>query len=317
MDYCLKQYPDWVNASRSALAQAPDGPGSFVEPTVKSRREAFDFGSLGIWNKAKEAAQAAVNAATENATKGYLMQQLAEYTYHLNESEAQELLLSAIQLNRRVTRPLAGATYSKLTNIIVEQGAAAVNLMSRFGSGNELLIWVNGVLEDLVWSEDQSEQFERAIQDLGSLLGFGSQRPEADTGKGPDNLWAVGELKYLVIECKSGSQSQVIGKTDCDQLTGSITWFKNTYDATCTPTPIMIHPSDSFDKYSSISPGTRVIDSEKLDALKAEVHKYAAGVSQGTIRTDAGAVSKLLKTHALYGNIFAQQYAKTAKVKKA
>ncbi|HEX4006477.1 MAG TPA: helicase C-terminal domain-containing protein [Acidobacteriaceae bacterium] len=316
MNYCLTQDKDWVNASRAELAQAPDGPPSFVNPTVRDLRKAFDFGLVGLWGKAKEAAQAAVNKASEDATKGYLMQQLAEYTYHVSQPEAQEILLSAIQLNPRITRPLGGVTYSKLATAVVDQGTQAVSFMSRFKTSNELMIWINGLLEDLIWSEDESQSFERAIQNLGLFLGFGSQMPEADTGKGPDNLWALGELKYLVIECKSGSQSPVIGKKDCDQLTGSMTWFAGTYDATCSAIPLMIHPSSMFDKYSSVSPGARVMDTEKLGEMKAEIRKYAVAVSHGTVRTDVVSISKLIKTHDFNGGMFAHVYAKSAKIGK-
>jgi hypothetical protein len=59
----------------------------------------------------------------------------------------------------------------------------------------------------------------------GAFLGFGSHRPEREIGKGPDNLWAVGGLNYLVIECKSGVTAAQISKTDCNQLIGSVSWF--------------------------------------------------------------------------------------------
>ena len=311
MDYCLTRNTDWVNASRSALAEAPDGPESCVDPWVTHVRKAFDFGSLGLWPKAREAMQAAVNSALDPLTKGYFLQQLAEYVFHSNPSEAQEILLSAIQLNPRVTRPIAGISYARLSPPVLDQAVAAVAYMKRFESGNEMLIWISGVIEDLVWSdEEESELFEKAVKDLGDFLGFGSQRPESETGSGPDNLWSVGELRYLVIECKSGSKSPIVGKRDWNQLNGSALWFQKHYDKTCDFTPIMIHPSNRYDKQASLAENTRVIESEKLTELKNQLRKYAAAASEPANRQNPSGIAKLLKTHALNGGSFAYMNSK-------
>jgi hypothetical protein len=48
-------------------------------------------------------------------------------------------------------------------------------------------------------------RFEQAMLDLGGHLGLGAQRPELETGDGPDALWMVADASFLVIECKSGA----------------------------------------------------------------------------------------------------------------
>ena len=128
-------------------------------------------------------------------------------------------------LNNHVAKPIAGIKYAKLTRRGDTQAAAAVEYMREFKSENELLLAVNAMIDDLAWDENRTKEFEAAISDLGRLLGLDSQRPEQKYKSGPDNLWSIGDLSYIVIECKSGAKSPTISKSDCDQLGGSVKWF--------------------------------------------------------------------------------------------
>ena len=77
-------------------------------------------------------------------------------------------------------RPLHGITYRKLGVPKDSQAVAAVAFMKRFLEKNDLILWVNALVEALSWGEENSERFERAMRDLGLFLGFGSQMPEDD-----------------------------------------------------------------------------------------------------------------------------------------
>ncbi|MGC7272855.1 hypothetical protein RA983_21205, partial [Mycobacteroides abscessus subsp. abscessus] len=79
-------------------------------------------------------------------------------------------------------------------------------------------------------SQTAVEAFEQAFCNLGEHLGFAAQRPERDIGSGPDVLWALGDLRYWVIEAKSGATAGYIGKVYANQLTGSTLWFHRHYD---------------------------------------------------------------------------------------
>ena len=91
-------------------------------------------------------------------------------------------------------------------------------------------------------------------------------------GKGPDNLWALGGLKYLIIECKSGATSAPkISKKDTNQLNGSITWFRQTYDESSSYIPIIVHPKTQFQPAASPDQSIRIIHEPGLKALKEAV----------------------------------------------
>lgn len=280
LDLCLEQDDQWVQAGRNAVVNAPSGSDAHVDDTIVLLREAFDAARIGRYDISAEKAQEAVAAATDALTEGFLKQQLASYVNFIDPAKAQELQMSALASNYRLLKPLAGATYKKVSAPASGQAAASVAFMQRFLEGNDLVIWANGMLDELRWGEEQSHRFEAAVRDLGQLLGFASQRPEQEVGRGPDNLWALGDLKYLVIECKSGAtEAARISKKDTNQLNGSIVWFKKEYDASCTCTPIIVHPKAQFENASSPDPDIRIINGQGLDCLKAAVRGFITSIT--------------------------------------
>lgn len=308
---CLEQDDNWVQAGRNAVVNAPQILGSNLDSNQVKLREAFDSVKVGRNDRAIAYAQEAVNTAEENKVKGYLKQKLAEYTNFVNQNEAQELQLSALSLNSRLLKPLKGASYKKLNAPVSSQSLTALVFMQKFLEGNDLLIWINGLLDDLDWGEEGAKRFEAAMRDLGAFLGFHSQRPEEDTGRGPDNLWALGELNYLVIECKSGAVvAPKISKGDTNQLNGSINWFYEKYDETCKMTPIMVHPKSVFDHSASPNKSIRIIDHQYLGKLRDAIQSYAVSLSSsGGFKTETE-IEKQLKHHGLSGKLIVEKFTK-------
>ncbi len=152
----------------------------------------------------------------------------------------------------------------------------------RFVNTNALVLFVNALAADLTWDEDRTDRFEASMRDLGRLLGFGSQRPDNEyKDGGPDNLWAIGGLNFLVVECKSGVKcdGRMIAKDHCNQLLGAHSWFKRSYDNTCKSIPILIHPNSRFQHEASPSADMRIIDDEKLGKLRDGIRAYGASVA--------------------------------------
>ncbi|MBV2183806.1 MAG: hypothetical protein KUL88_04590 [Rhizobium sp.] len=295
LDLCLEQEDNWVQAGRNAVVNATPIEGGHLDGHLVKMREAFDAVRINRYDLAVARAQEAVNAATDPQEKGYLKQQLAEITNFIDAAKAQELQLSALSLNPRLLKPIAGATYAKLSAPPSGQSVAAVAYMGKFLEGNDLVIWVNGLLDDLDWGEEGSKRFEAAMKDLGSFLGFGSQRPEDEVGRGPDNLWALGGLKYLVIECKSGAvQADRISKGDTNQLNGSMVWFGEKYDKSCSATPIMVHPKTIFEHAASPHGDIRIMNGAGLKKLREAVRAYSISLATSGGFKDQAEVAKQL-----------------------
>jgi len=300
LDLCIEQDDEWVQAGRNAVVNAPPIIDGHLDENQVKLRAAFDAARIARYDVAIEKAQEAVNATVEPLIKGYLKQQLAEYTNFSNPAKAQELQLSALTYNSRLLKPIAGATYNKLSAPATSQAAAAVAFMMKFLEGNDLVIWVNGLLDDLDWGEEGSKRFEAAMMDLGLFLGFGSERPEDKIGRGPDNLWALGGLKYLVIECKSGAvKAERISKADTNQLNGSAVWFTEKYDKTCAMTPILVHPKTVFEYAASPHADIRIVNGAGLTKLRNAIQAYSVSLATSGGFKDVSEVEKQLRYHKL------------------
>jgi hypothetical protein len=134
---------------------------------------------------------------------------------------------------------------------------------------------------------------------LSLYFGFIGQRPEAEFGKGPDVLWGVGNLQYFVIECKNGATSDTISKDYCNQLNGSINWFTEKYDATCSATPILIHPVNLFEFAASPHKDMRIMTKERLAAFRDSVKAFIKAVSSLQDFNDVKKINDLIDYHSL------------------
>ena len=137
-----------------------------------------------------------------------------------------------MKLNPHVMRPLEGISYIRLSPAADQARAAAAELAARYPDRNSLIVGVEALLDDFVLDPERTNEFEDAMQQLAFHLGFTAQRPERDNNNGPDVLWSVGSLKYLVIECKSGATADRIWRRDAAQLAHSMSWFSEQYDQT-------------------------------------------------------------------------------------
>ncbi|MGC1274479.1 MAG: hypothetical protein WBC44_12310, partial [Planctomycetaceae bacterium] len=134
---------------------------------------------------------------------------------------------------------------------------------------------------------------------LGQLLGFDTQRPEKETGIGPDNLWALGELRFVVLEAKNRAVADAIAKDYVNQLNGSVNWFHERYDNSCKATPVSCHRSRRVGKESSPCDGMRVIDDALLEKLKIAVRDFVGQVAMLSQFGQHEEIAKLLEAHGL------------------
>ena len=313
---CLDQDEEWVSESKMAVVATEYAKNVELNSLALCQRNAFDLVRAQQYRRAKESVQESVNKCQDNKVKGWLMSQMAQITNRESPTEAQQILLSALELNPSITRPMDGVVYSRLTPSNTSQAVASSKYFAeRYLEGNELLIAANSVIDDIVFAPETANRFEDAMRTVGEMLGFGSQRPEAQFGIGPDNLWAIGEYVYLVIECKNGAVNNSISKRDSNQLSGSMNWFGDKYDRPCRAYPIIIHPSRTFIKEAFPVPDTRIIDKGKLGDFARMLRKFAVALAADKSFLDAQEVGKLLKHFEFTAKKFTNRY--TVKFKKA
>ncbi|MGH2655695.1 MAG: helicase C-terminal domain-containing protein [Actinomycetota bacterium] len=300
----------WVVASREALAGL-SYEAAGVTPMAKSSRHAFNAASTGQYAIATREMSEAVNAAQEARLKGWLQEQLAVYEHHVDPPRAQQALAGAVRHNPRVTRPIEGVTYRRLAATQDQARLAASYLASRYPDRNSLLVGTNAVIDALVFHPDETDAFEDAFETAGRLIGFPTQRPERDTGTGPDVLWAIGESRYLVIECKSGSTANRIWRRDVAQLAHSMNWFRSKYDRPSSATPLLVHPVARLESNAVAAPETRVMTKSHVQAFREALRAVAVALANQATWENSEHVGSQLSQQRLTGPDFLTAFTTT------
>lgn len=300
INVCLSRDPQWVTASKGVLASLEYDSSVGADEVVIAKRKAYDLASQNNAPKAAEVIDRAVGGADGKKERGYLKQILAEYTNLFDRSEAQKIQMSAAADNRRVLSPIDGIQYHKIADNAFDQAVLCSNyLTENFNDPNKLIIAINGVIDDLQFKEGSSSIFEEAMKVVARYIGFRSQRPELEFKKGPDVLWHLGGLKYLVIECKNEAYSPTISKDYCNQLNGSSVWFATKYDGTCSHIPVLVHPSTSFEFAASPDPRTRVMTKETLAEFCSSVRDFIKAVASSNELGNQAAIRQKLIAYKL------------------
>ncbi|WP_062986022.1 DEAD/DEAH box helicase [Nocardia anaemiae] len=314
IDQCLDRDPEWVTASRDALDGVTYPTTSTISPIAVAEREAFRMAELGRYRDAHAKMREAITAArSDRRHEGWLKQRAASYLHLVDPAAALQMQKSAQTDNKAVLRPRDGVEYHRISSIADQSRQATEYLTTRYENGNDLIVGVAAVLDDLMPNPDPASVpiFEQAVHELGLHLGFGAQRPERDTGEGPDVLWSLGELAYLVIECKSGSTTDAIWRHDAEQLSHAMDWFDEKYDHTCSATPVLVHNTNMLHKQASGRPGARVFTFAKLAKLREAISKYAAALAADNAYQNTDKTSAQLATWGLNSKSFVQKWGVT------
>ena len=178
--------------------------------------------------------------------------------------------------------------------------------LSRFSTPTELILGFRELVDRLEF-DTPARDFENAIAELGTLLGFESQQPEAEGG--PDVLWNLGELEYLVIECKNEVENTVPKKAAA-QLAHSMSWFKEKYDRTCKATPLLVHHDGRHAPDATPPPDARVLDTIRLRKLGDALIQFATALATRSSFSQQNVV-ELLQSHGLIRGTIVQRYTTT------
>lgn len=316
-DYCLKRNIDWVENSKKALLNLEYPKDINVDKTILAYRQAFDNSEAKNYSEAVRVLEEVANKSKEDSVKGWLKQQVAEYINFTDPVKAQQVLKSALNYNVRILKPIEGIQFDKIVKEFNGQGKQLLDFIeNNCLDENKYIIKINSILENLIFKPDTASTFEESFKLLAFYLGFSAYRPENDYGRGPDVLWQVGELNFLIIECKNGVTNKIICKHDCNQLNGSINWFKQYYKLNNTNyKPIMIHLGNEFEYACSPDRDIRIINSEKLELLKSNVQKFSVSLANPENFKSVPNINKLLKQFKLDEASLIDEYTVGYKIK--
>jgi hypothetical protein len=313
VDLCLRRDREWVGASRRAVVGVTYPEEVAVSPVAVAERAAFDLARLGRFSDARDRLRGVFPTVDDQSLKGVLKYQAAAYLHFADAVGAQELQLSALTDNPVLPKPVAGVAYVPKRAPGEQALAAAEYLVERYATGRELLVGVAALVADLEPSPDQDRvpAFEQAVSDLGRHLGFTADRPERDTGNGPDDLW-IGPAASFVIECKSRATADAVPRSDVEQLGHSMNWFAEKYPGGRVPdaTPVLIHPVRRLRSDAVAPPGARIITFDRLAGLREAVSRFATSIAEARRYADPTAVGRRLANEHLTDRGFAEQWGR-------
>lgn len=298
--------PGWVAAARNALIPVTYPDQTTIDPIAAAQRKAFDAIRINRFDQAEAALRAVENDQSDMKVKGWLLEQVSAAVHHLDKVRSQQILHSAVDRNSLVTKPIGGIAYKRVETVGMDQARQAAQFLTdTYGTdGNKLLIGINGILGDLTFVPEESEEFEQALYDLGLHLGFRSQRPERDGISNLDVLWGVGQGSYVLFPCKSGAVSATISKHYSDEVSGSANWFAQHYDHTFNATPVVIHPSSNLDALATPPANMRVMTAAQIEVLRDRVRSFALSIKDRL--AEHAQVRYALSANNLLGDHFVQ-----------
>lgn len=217
---CLDRDSDWVKVSKKALIGIKADDELRLDPAKLALRAAFDSARGNQHLEAITGLDKAIDKLTDAQVKAWMLARKAAFQHPIDAEGAQHSLAAAHRIEPGVLKPLHGDVYKQLAPSTSQQAAALIAFHNvRFMDATSMELFVNALCSDLQFIPNTSDKFEAAIHDLGNFLGVSAQRPEKDYKEGPDNLWALPNASFVVIECKNGvTAKDGIAKKDAGQL---------------------------------------------------------------------------------------------------
>lgn len=295
----LERDRDWVIQAKRTLKDIAQDPQPMRSEQISIRR-AFQLSLQGGYTKAGDLLNEE-SVHSSGAKKGWLLYQAARYYDLDNPTIAQQILNEARTYNPRVVPSIVQQPYEKIVTGSEQASAAQSYLNRTITNGNELLLRIAELKEDLAFDPESTDDFEQGIDSVGKYLGFNAQRPELISDQGPDNLWIMPDGNYWIIEAKSGATSEHgISKKDAGQLSQSVEWFKRIYPGS-KYTPIMIHPKDRMGPSAEIVEDMWLFTPHSIKQLLHMLDTYAVFIARNGWANEEN-VAAALQNSGLQGN---------------
>ncbi|AMV35087.1 DEAD/DEAH box helicase [Pirellula sp. SH-Sr6A] len=314
MKSCLNRDPGWkAYHAKKMVGLTPNTQDPVKLNIAEAEREASLLVHSGSYIEAGEYLQKVLDLRNIDAEsdKGWFMQIAASYIQLADPTRAQEMQRKAHQWNRLLFRPIAGVRYQK---IIAKTGLQAQNTLSWVQSHtdpNAITVSIDSLTNSLVFGVNHS-RFEEAWKHLGKILGFASERPEEELGKGPDALWAMPDNRFLLTEIKNEVEldRKEIYQNEAEQMSNSLNWFIKEYGKDTPVVLLMIHPTSKLSDSAYPPASMEVMTLTKLEELHARLRAFAAALSAKAPESwTAGEIGSLLASHRLDAGSIRSSYS--------
>ena len=276
MNQCLKRDAGWKNyydQQMSKLASIPMPPKALDIFTAERTAE-MTFQS-GKPEKGMNLLQQLLDEQKMTGTeRGWYLQEMARYAHAFDKDKSNELQIAAHQLNRYLLKPRKGMVFEPISAKGQKRIERIISWIKEFTTPDDLLIELDAITTNLRFGV-ASDDFELALDRLGKALGFDANRPDKELREGPDNLWALRDDLYWLIECKNqvDANRKEINKYETGQMNNSCSWFKKRYKG-ATSRNVMIIWTKTVGSAAGFTQEVQIVRRNKLELLVKNVKAF-------------------------------------------
>jgi len=270
MKLCLKRDEGWKMFYKSTMDSMPltKAEHPLLERLEKERAADVAFMKKDWAEVIRIYREIANSLSDDTLEQGWYLQELAKYMCHSSTTEALKTQKSAYAHNQYLLT-VETVNYKKVDML---DDTSLKNIKAYIGKYIDyasLKLSVDEILSNLSMGSG-SKKFEAALQQVGLLLGFRSQRPDNEFKKGPDNLWAMPNNEYMVFECKNEVElnRDSISKNEAGQMEMHCGWFEEEYGVGTKVSYNWIHPTSKLSAEANLTHAIQVMTPVKLDLFK-------------------------------------------------
>lgn len=283
-----------------------------ADDIIIKEREAENYFNEGQYDDAATTLQNLLdkhNDSLSKKEKGWYLQEMSRYLYSKNRIESMALQVQAHRTNKFLFLPPDGYEITKIRLKPQERITNIKFRISEFDNFEDLIVYMDDIFSRLTFGT-KSDKFESAIDELGNILGFNTERPDKSWKAGPDNLWAIREGQYLFIECKSevSLNRSEITKDETGQFNNNIEWFKRFYPGAKVYHTIII-PTKKVKSNTGFSEKVFVLRERGLRTLVANTRSFVLGFSQIDLKNlSDNLINESIEQHKLSTDNLLPQY---------
>lgn len=311
---CLERDPDWINFHANTLASYPQEEviDAISLSVAQIERKAFELFQKGAHLKAVGAIQKFIeeNPILDKQRIGWLKQYAACIAYYGDLPIWVDLQKGAANKNNHL---YAYKNELEFVPIVPNQQAKEIaGNMAGYGDGlfkQAATKYVHEIGLHLT-ATASSSQFEEALANLGTSLGFSVDRPDKKYRKGPDVLWILNEKHILVIEAKNKKEmTSLVNKEEYGQLLASMVWTETNYEG-YKVTGIIVAPNKQHTADVTLAENTLIVDIVQIEYLCNVAEQLINSLAEQTLDDQSLEVycEKKLAEYSLKGDLIVQKY---------
>ncbi|WP_251140335.1 DEAD/DEAH box helicase family protein [Exiguobacterium sp. s143] len=310
---------DWIEYHAETLAEQVDADetNDLYITLAKVERKVINLWNDGYHDKAISKLEQLINDDKYNLDIqmiGWFQQLAARIADRWgNRDRALDLQRQAFSNNRNLIRPRVLPPYRPLS-VSQPQAKAIARKIGDYRLRQGFLQNFEEVVANL-HKDASANQFEQALCDLASMLGFISERHDF-SGEGPDVLWLLPNQVGLVIEAKSRKKEKnALTKSEHGQLLVAAEWFTTEYPSyECVR--VSVHPKNQASR-SAVAGASHALTYENLMSLVSDARLFLTTLSESQLSNEMleAECNRLLEGSNLHSDRIANKYLVPFEVK--